>query len=59
MERPIYFALYELLQMYIYGLETTLTADMELTLTIMATAGSVFVVAVPFVLIYGFFKRWL
>lgn len=59
MGRPIYFALYELLQMYIYGLDVTLTVDMELTLTIMATAGSVFAVSIPFVLVYGFFKRWL
>ena len=59
MTQPIYFALYELLQMYIYGMDTVLTPDMQLTLTTMATWGSVFVVAIPFVLVYGFFKRWL
>lgn len=55
--QPIYFQLYELLHMYIYGLETVLTPDMTLTLTMMATAGSVFVVAIPFIIVKRFF-RW-
>ena len=55
--QPIYFQLYELLQMYIYGVDTVLTPDMALTLTIMATYGCVFVVAIPFLLVKKFF-RW-
>lgn len=55
--QPIFFQLYELLQMYIYGADTVLTPDMTLTLTTMATWGSVFVVAIPFLLVKKFF-RW-
>ena len=56
--QPIYFALFELLQQFIYGLDTVLTPEMQLTLTILASTGSVFVVAVPFILVKNFFSRW-
>ena len=55
--QPIYFTLFNLLQQFIYGLDTVLTPDMELTLTMMSTIGSLFVVAAPFVLIKRFFWR--
>lgn len=52
----MYFTLYNLLHQYIYGLETTLTADMELTLTIISTLGALFVVALPFILVWKILK---
>lgn len=49
---PLYSTLYSLLQQYIYGADAVLTADMSLTLTVLATAGSLFVVSLPFVLVW-------
>lgn len=47
----MYQTLYELLQTYIYG-SADLTADMTLTLTLLSTIGVVFVVALPFCLVW-------
>lgn len=47
----IYQELYSLIQQYIYG-GVDLTADMSLTCTLIATAGSIFVVALPFLLVW-------
>lgn len=47
----IYQNLYALIEQYIYG-GVTLTADMELTATLIATAGSIFVIALPFCLVW-------
>lgn len=47
----MYSNLYELLQTHIYGV-MELTPDMELTLTMLATIGCVFMVSIPFLLIY-------
>lgn len=55
--QPIYFQLYELLHMYIYGLDTVLTPDMTLTLTMLSTCGVVFLVSIPFLIVKKFF-RW-
>lgn len=49
---PIYPELFEMLQMYIYGQNATLTPDMNLTLTFLATIASVFVVSLPFIVAY-------
>lgn len=48
----MYQSLYLLLQQYIYGLETQLTEHMDLTLTLMSTIGCLFVVSVPFIVVY-------
>lgn len=47
----MYMNLYTLLQNGIYG-DIALTADMELTLTLLSTCGCVFLVSLPFLLIY-------
>ena len=62
METGIYFTIYELLQTYIYGVETAaLTSDMSLVLTLLATAACIFCIALPFLpalwLVSCFF-RW-
>ena len=54
----VYDSVYTLIHRFVYG-GVDLTADMALTLTLLATAACVFVVAIPFVLVIGFFKRWL
>lgn len=51
----MYQNLYELLQNGIYG-AVELSADMELTLTIMATCGCLFLVSLPFLLIFKIIK---
>lgn len=50
----IYQNLYTLLEQYIYG--GTMTADATLICTLMATIGSVFVVALPFALVWKIIK---
>lgn len=47
----IYQNLFELIQTYIYG-GVTLTADMNLVCTLLSTIGSVFVVALPFCIVW-------
>ena len=53
---PIYPQIYLLLQTYIYGVDAVLTGDQSLTLTIMATFASVFLVSLPFLLVWQFLK---
>lgn len=53
---PIYPQIYLLLQTYIYGADAVLTGDQTLTLTIMATSASVFLVSLPFLLVWQFLK---
>lgn len=52
----IYLSLFSVLQQYIYGLGTELTPDMSLTLTLLSTLGSVFIVSVPFLLVWKVVK---
>lgn len=51
-----YYQLYDLLSGYLYGPDAVLTGDMELTLTMISTAGALFVVAMPFMLVWRFIK---
>ena len=53
----MYFQIYDLLHMYIYGLDAVLTPDMTLTLTLCSTIGCIGCIAVPFLIIKRFF-RW-
>lgn len=50
---PIYPQIYLLLQTYIYGADAVLTGDQTLTLTLMATAACVFLVSLPFVIVWN------
>ena len=54
-EFGIYPSLYVTLQQYIYG-DLPLTSDMRLTLTFISTIGCLFVVFVPFLVVYFFLK---
>lgn len=57
--QSMYFILFDMLKEYIYGAETVLTGDMELTLTICSTLGALFVVAIPFLIAWRFIKLFL
>ena len=54
--QPIYPQIYALLQTYIYGVDVVLTGDQTLTLTLMATTACVFLVSLPFILVWQFLK---
>lgn len=51
----MYYDLYTMLQEYIYG-AAELTNWQDLTLTMLSTMGVLFIVGVPFFIIYWFFK---
>ena len=55
MQTGIYQQLFELLHTYVYG-GAALTSDMNLTLTIASTAGALFLVSLPFILVWGILK---
>lgn len=55
MQIGIYQQLFQLLHTYVYG-GVDLTADMNLTLTIAATFCSLFLVSLPFILVWGILK---
>lgn len=48
----MYNELYNLLQQHIYGLDAVLTGDQTLTLTILATTGCIFLVSLPFIIVW-------
>lgn len=52
----IYPSIYLLLQTYIYGADAVLTGDQTLTLTVLATAACIFLISIPFVLVWQFLK---
>lgn len=54
----VYECVYNLIHRFVYG-NADLTADMSLTLTLVSTTACLFVIALPFLAIYAFFKRWL
>lgn len=47
----IYQSLFDLIQTYIYG-GVALTADMNLVCTLISSIGCIFLVALPFVIVY-------
>ena len=49
---PIYFSCFDMMKEFIYGSDAQLTEHMELTLTILATICSLFVVVIPFVVVF-------
>ena len=59
MQVGAYFELYKLLSEFLYGADAVLTGDQTLTLTILATIGALFVVALPFILVWQFIKLFV
>lgn len=57
----LYPTAYELFRNYIYGADTELTPEMQLTLTMLATLAALFVVVIPFIVVWFFIRlvcRW-
>lgn len=52
----MYYELWNMLADFIYGTEAVLTSDQTLTMTILCTAGVLFVVSCPFILTWRFIK---
>ena len=48
----MYSEIYSLLQTYIYGLDMALTPDMTLTLTLVSTIACLFLVSIPFLIVW-------
>lgn len=48
----MYYQIYNILHQYIYGLEVVLNDFQELSLTLVATGACLFVVALPFLLVW-------
>lgn len=55
----MYYNLFNLLAGYIYGADAILTGDQELTLTIISTLGVLFVVCLPFLVIWRFIRMFV
>lgn len=55
----MYYELYSMISDFIYGSEAVLTGDQELTLTIICTLGALFVVAVPFLVVWRLLRVFL
>ena len=51
-----YYQLYDLLSGYLYGADAVLTGDQTLTLTMISTIGALFVIAIPFVVVWNALK---
>ena len=51
----IYQSLFDLIHTYVYG-GVTLTADMSLVATLISTAGCIFLVALPFLIVWKVIK---
>lgn len=55
----MYYILYDMLSEHIYGIDAVLTGDQTLTLTIISTIGALFVVFLPFIVIWRGVKLFL
>lgn len=52
----MYLGLYDLIMTHVYGGVSAITPDMELVATLIATFGSIFFVALPFLLLWKVVK---
>lgn len=52
MSTGAYYELWNIISDFIYGVDAVLTSDQQLTLTIICTLGALFIVALPFVLVW-------
>lgn len=55
----MYYQLYALLGEYLYGADAVLTGDQTLTLTLISTIGALFVIALPFLVVWRCIKVFL
>lgn len=55
----MYFQLYDILHQYIYGADVVLTNWQDLVLTQLSTMGVIFVISLPFVLVWKVIRIWV
>lgn len=51
-----YYELWNMISDFVYGADAVLTSDQQLTLTIICTIGSLFVVSLPFIVVWRAIK---
>lgn len=59
MDQGMYFVLYDILSKHIYGVDAVLNGDQTLTLTILSTIGALFVVLLPFAVVWRIVKLFI
>lgn len=52
----MYYELWNMISDFVYGADAVLTSDQTLTLTIICTIGALFVVSIPFVVVWRVIK---
>lgn len=55
----MYYKLFSILAGYIYGADVVLTGDQELTLTVISTLGVLFLVSLPFLMVWRFIRLFV
>ena len=59
MEQGLYYELYNMLADFIYGADAVLTGDQTLTLTLISTIGALFVIGLPFYVVWRAMRLFL
>lgn len=52
----MYYELYDLLGGYLYGADAVMTGEQTLTLTMISTIGALFIISVPFLVVWRCIK---
>lgn len=55
----MYYQLYSILSDYLYGVGAVLSSEQQLTMTILCTLATLFVIAVPFLIVWRIIKLFL
>lgn len=55
----MYYQLYSILSDYLYGFGAVLTSEQQLTMTIICTLCVLFIIAVPFLIVWQIIKLFL
>lgn len=55
----LYYEAFEMFANFIYGSSSDLTGDQNLVLTVLATTAALFVVDLPFLIVYGFARMFM
>lgn len=51
-----YYLLWDIIVNFVYGANAVLTSEQQLVLTLFCTAGALFCISVPFILVYKFIR---
>lgn len=53
-----YYLLYDIIREFVYGADAVLTSEQVLTLTLFSTAGSLFCIVLPFVMVFWCLRKF-